>query len=187
MWIPKEKYMVHLQKANFHSSSIYDIDIAFLASLERKIILIDLDNTLAAHNIMVPSAQTHKLMQELINSQLVPIIVSNRGEKRVKPFCQQLRVSYLSSAHKPKTKKIKKLLAEIGMTNEDVIIIGDQIFTDMKLAKNLNAFFILTDPISTKDHITTKPVRWIERPLRKKYHKMNMLGRRAPKRKIEEN
>lgn len=179
--------MVHLQKANFHSSSIYDIDIAFLASLERKIILIDLDNTLAAHNIMVPSAQTHKLIQELTAAQLVPIIVSNRGEKRVKPFCQQLRVSYLSSAHKPRTKRIKKLLAEIGKTSDDVIVIGDQIFSDMKFAKNLKAFFILTDPISGKDHFTTVPIRWIERPLRKKYHKMNMLGRRAPKRKIEEN
>jgi len=177
--------MVHLQKANFHAQSIYDIDINFLVKLERRVILIDLDNTLSAYNIMVPSAQTYRLISDLKKSGLIPIIISNNREKRVKTYCSQLQVKYLYSTGKPRTKRIKRFLKDLGIDPMETILVGDQILTDLKLGRKLKSITILTEPISKKDQWTTKINRLIDRPLRKHYYKRNMLGREADKRKME--
>lgn len=142
--------MVRLQKANFHASSIYDIDPDFLVKLERKVVLIDLDNTLSAYNVMVPSAQTYRLISDLKDRGLIPIIISNNTDKRVKTYCSQLQVKFLASTHKPYSKRIKKFLTSMGIDYKDTILIGDQILTDMKLGRRLESLTILTEPISKK-------------------------------------
>lgn len=177
--------MIRLQKANFHAKSIYDIDPTFLVKLERKVVLIDLDNTLSVYNVMVPSAQTFNLINELKELGLTPIIISNNKEKRVKTYCSQLQVKFLPSTHKPFTKRIKNFLKGLGIDLKDTILIGDQILTDLKLGRKLGSLTILTEPLSKKDQWTTKFNRLIDRPLRKRYFKKNMLGREATKRKVE--
>ena len=68
--------MVRLQKVNFHIDNIYNLDLDFLQSLERKYILIDLDNTLDAYNVLVPAKRTYELLQEISSRFMIPIIIA---------------------------------------------------------------------------------------------------------------
>lgn len=173
--------MVRLQKVNFHIDNIYNLDLDFLQSLERKYILIDLDNTLDAYNVLVPAKRTYELLQEISSRFMIPIIMSNNKKKRVKSYCDHLRAKYyIYSSKKPSKKKIVNYLKSIGVEKgEEVIVIGDQLLTDAKLARNLGAMMILTEPLTKKEHWSAKFTRLIDRPLRHHYAKLNMLGRAA--------
>lgn len=177
--------MVRLQKVNFHLPSIYELDLDFLARLERRVVLIDLDNTLEAYNVLVPAARTHQLMQELQERGLTPIVISNNRAARVKPYCAQLRVKYLCSARKPSARRIARYLKEMGVRGDETVVIGDQLLTDARLARRLQAIMILTEPISAKEQWTTRFNRLVDRPLRRRYRRLNMLGRQADLKKKE--
>ena len=169
--------MVRLQKVNFHIDNIYNLDLDFLQSLERKYILIDLDNTLDAYNVLVPAKRTYELLQEISSRFMIPIIMSNNKKKRVKPYCDHLRAKYyIYSSKKPSKKKIVNYLKSIGVEKgEEVIVIGDQLLTDVRCAKNVGIKVILTEPITKKDQWTTKFNRLIDKPIRSYLRKHGYL------------
>lgn len=171
-----------LNKVDYHANSIYDIDPNFFVQLDIKAIICDLDNTLDQFNVLRPNSKALKLKQELQDKQVQLIIVSNNKEKRVKPYASILGTKYLFSAHKPFKKRLLKFLTANGLKKEEVIIVGDQLLTDAKLARNCNIKCILTEPLSKKEQWTTHFNRLIDKPLRKKYKKNQQLGIKCPTR-----
>lgn len=172
-------------KVEYHAKSIFDININFFKNLGIKYIVSDLDNTLDQFNIMKPSSRVIALNEELKANGISLVIVSNNTEKRVKPYADLLNTIYLFSAKKPFGKRLDDFLKLNCIDKKETIMIGDQLLTDAKTAKNVGLPFILTDPISKKEQWTTHFNRIIDRPLRKKYRKNKQLGFECDKRKEE--
>ena len=118
----------------------------------------------------------YELVKEFKDKGIEIIVLSNNTEKRVAPFVSKLGTSFLFSVRKPFKRKLKKYLINNCITLEESILIGDQLLTDVLLAKNIKMKVCLTEPISKKDQFTTKFNRLIDRPLRKRYRKNNLLG-----------
>ena len=63
----------------------------------------------------------------------------------------------------------------MGYQKEEVILVGDQLLTDVFCGHNAGIKVILTDPICDNDQWTTKFNRLIDRPIREDMRKKGIL------------
>ena len=73
----------------------------------------------------------------------------------------------INSAHKPFSGKIKKFLKENGYKPEEVMLVGDQLMTDVLAAKGAHIRVVLTEKVVKEDQFTTHFNRLLDRPIRK--------------------
>ena len=158
-----------------HAKSIYDIEIPFYSQMGIKYLLIDLDNTLDSYRIYYPTLPAINLIKDLRENGIIPIIVSNNKGKRVQTYASFLQVECISSAMKPFAKKIKSFLKASNIKHDKVMLIGDQLMTDVGAANAADIKAILTDKIVKEDQWTTRLNRFIDIPLRKKLKKKGKL------------
>ena len=131
-----------------------------------KVILSDLDNTLVPWNQKYRRDQRLiKWNQELKAQGVKLVIVSNNNRARVLKAVQGLDVEVVDRALKPLPFAIKKYLSEQHLAKKDVIMVGDQLMTDI-LAGNLAGLAtILVRPLVATDAKKTRINRFFERPL----------------------
>lgn len=164
------------QIVDYHAKDIFSIPISFFKEKKVKAIISDLDNTLDSYKAKEPSDCVKEFKKKLDQEKISLYIVSNNKEKRVGPYCQQLGVKYLSDAKKYSEKKTEKFLNDNGLLIDDVIFVGDQLFTDRIYVNKLHGRLILTDPIVKEDAFFTRFVRPIDSFFRKRWERKNALG-----------
>ena len=169
-------------KVSYNAKSVYDIEPSFFKTLGVKAVICDLDNTLDPADTQVPQAMAFALKDEIEALGIKFLVVSNNVASRVSPYCDRLKVIYLSDARKFSKKRILKFLDDNGLKVDDCIFIGDQIFTDRIYVNALKGRLILTEPLTKKDHFVTRFVRWLDKLIRQKWRKRNLLGQTCPKR-----
>lgn len=162
-------------KPDFYATSIFDIDISFFVENGFKCVLSDLDNTLDAHDELNPSGRVVELKKQLNENGIELCIVSNNKAKRKAIYPERLGVKAIFSCFKPFSKKISKFVEELGYRKDEVVLVGDQLITDVLCGKNSKIKVILTDPIVKKDQWTTKFNRLLDRPIRKHLRKKGYL------------
>lgn len=148
---------------DMYAQSIYRINYKKLASSGIKIIIFDLDNTIAPVNVSEPPKEAIDLMFEIKNLGMRPILMSNSGKKRVEPFRNKLEIDSCASAGKPMQKNYTKIKNIYKMTGEQIACVGDQFLTDILGANNAGMTSILVNRISKKDRIVTLFNRLIEK------------------------
>ena len=74
---------------------------------------------------------------------------------------------------KPCTLRVKKLLKDYK--KEDLVMIGDQLFTDIKMAKKLGITSVLVKPLTDQDLLNTKINRIKERRYFEKLEKKGVF------------
>ena len=84
-----------------------------------------------------------------------------------------------TSLKQPKTKKkVKeenKVIKTLGYNLSEVIIIGDQLYTDILVGNRVGIKTVLVNPMSKDDLLFTKIFRFLERRKFKKFAKMGIL------------
>lgn len=158
-----------------HSASIYEIDPDFYKRNNVKTLFMDLDNTLDSYRARVPQQRTIDYVNKVKEAGVTPVIISNNKAKRVSGYANLLGVEFLSSAHKPFSRRIKKEIARRGLTANDVMLVGDQMMTDVLAAKGAKIKVVLTEKIVKEDQWTTHINRIFDRPIRKYHRKRNNL------------
>ena len=101
--------------------------------------------------------------------------MSNNNAERVVLFNKNLGFPAYHKAGKPFKVNVIKALADMGVTPDDAILMGDQIFTDVWAARNAGIRAILVPPIKDKKDLLTQTKRLLERPIIKKYKKRNNI------------
>jgi HAD superfamily phosphatase (TIGR01668 family) len=163
--------------SDYRVKSVYDLEPTSLHKLGFLTLLIDLDNTLAPYDLLLPEQRTYELISKIKAAGLEVILISNNRPQRVKPYANRLEVNCIYSARKPFPGVLKKYLKEHSIDKQKTLYFGDQVINDMKMAKKAGLVTCLTDPISPKDHISAKLIRPLDRWLRKKYKKEGRLGK----------
>lgn len=159
--------MCFSRKVFAHAQSIYEIDIKFYKAFNVKTLLIDLDNTLDSYKLFHPTQKAFDLIEKLIEADITPVIISNNRGKRVKTYATDLNVEYVNSAMKPFSFKIKKFIQSKKLQNDEVMLIGDQMITDVGAANSAHIRVVLTDKIVKEDQWTTRFNRLFGNPIRK--------------------
>lgn len=157
-------------------SSIFDIDYNKLYSNGKRLILTDLDNTLISYKATEPTDELYKWKSELEGMGFEIIIVSNSGKKRVKHFANMLGIKYVNLSTKPLKRGFKKALkiASTKYKKEEVVVLGDQLLTDVYGAKRMKLSMVLVKTIDNKtERLVTKHNRKNEDKMLKKVCKKN--------------
>lgn len=153
---------------DMYVKNIYEIDFKKLKKY--KYLLFDIDNTIALVDDINVEDKLIKLFKKLKKDYTI-LLISNNGEKRVKPVADKLDVKYLYNSGKPKKEAFTKAMKKLNAKNNNTIMIGDQMMSDIKGAKESNIFTIMTDPLSNKHNIKTKTSRIIQNIIEKHLEK----------------
>ena len=151
--------------------TVYDID--FNAYKEKKIrgIIFDIDNTLVSYKQEKPTEKVKILMEKLKNNGFVICFVSNNKKSRVDIFNEEFKFFSFPKAGKPGIKYIKKALEVMNLPKENVMLVGDQLFTDVAAAKCVNITAALVKPIEPVETLFFKFKRVMEKPFLKRYYR----------------
>lgn len=139
---------------NLWMDSTYDIDFAAYYRQGYRLVLFDIDNTLVCHGAP-QNEQSLPFLQGLLDMGFKVRFLSNNKEPRVANFVKPLKgdAGYIFLAGKPSTKSYLKAVKECGVSIEDTLFVGDQLFTDIWGANRSGIFSILVKPIDKHEEI----------------------------------
>lgn len=148
---------------NEHVKSVFDIQPEYLKLKGIKGIITDLDNTLVAWDVANATPEVIKWLEQMQAHQIKVTIISNNKEERVTIFSEPLNTPFVYEAKKPLSSAFKKATNEMDLQKDEVVVIGDQLLTDV-LGGNFAGFYtILVVPIAQTDAKVTQFNRKIER------------------------
>lgn len=156
---------------NAYLKNVKEITIDFLNKNNIKALILDVDNTLIDFNKKMLDG-VEEWCKNLKKQGIKLFIVSNSNKKtKVEMVAQKLELSYIHFATKPFKRGFKKAAKMLQEKNENIAVVGDQIFTDVIGANRCKMFSILVEPIEKKDLLVTKIKRPLENYIIKKYQK----------------
>ena len=158
-----------------HAGSIYEIEYDFFKKNGVKTLFMDLDNTLDSYKAKHPQERTLNYVKGLKDAGITPIIISNNRPNRVSGYANELGVEFLASARKPFSRRIKAELARRKLDPSEVMLVGDQMMTDVLAGRGAKIRVVLTEKIVKEDQFTTHFNRLIDRPIRKYHRKRGNL------------
>jgi uncharacterized protein len=141
-------------------------DIAFGELWERgfQALVIDLDNTLVGYKLLEPTPEVAAWIRGAQAAGFSIAIVSNNVRAWVSSIATNLSiVTYVHRAFKPLPFGIVRAVRQLRVTRDKVVVIGDQLFTDILAAKLVGVAAILTDPIVAHEPRAMWLVRLAER------------------------
>lgn len=147
--------------------SVLDLTPEKLQHLGIKGIITDLDNTLVEWDRALATPELENWLQQMHNAGIQIIIASNNGEERVKKFADPVGLPYLYRAKKPLLGAFKQALIQLDLQPQEVMMLGDQMMTDMMGANRMKLHTILVKPVANSDGLVTKFNRAIERKVYK--------------------
>lgn len=160
---------------NEYVQSIFQIDIDKLAASGVKGIITDLDNTLVGWDVETPTDEVRAWFKKANELGITITIVSNNNEQRVGSFSQSLDVDFIFKARKPMGKAFIKATNHMKLKPEQIVVIGDQMLTDVFGGKRRGLFTIMVVPVKQTDGLITKFNRIIERRLLQHFRKKGYI------------
>ena len=150
-----------IMRPKLYYKSVFEINYSLLKEKNIKVLIFDLDNTIVLTSEDEPSDKIKDLFSKL-NNEFKVFIASNNHKERVRSIGKALGVHAFYLVKKP-SKKIKKLLLQkCTVAMNEVVIIGDQVVTDIFMGNRLGAYTVLVDPMG-KDLKRTFLNRTMER------------------------
>lgn len=159
---------------DYYYKSINEVPFEELNKSGIKVIFSDLDNTLIPYHLSDPIDENFSLKSKLESLGMKMIIVSNSKKLRVDNYANQLGIECVKSSKKPLKFGIKRAIKLSGCKKEEIMIVGDQLITDILGGNRAKINTCLVSPINMETEAkVTKRNRKIERfflnRLKKKY------------------
>ncbi len=110
--------------------SVFTIDYEKLYQMGYRGLVFDIDNTLVHHGDD-STPEIDSLFREIHNIGFKTLLFSNNNAKRIERFNKNIGTLYIDEADKPKTDNYFKASEMLNLPKEQVIFIGDQLFTDI--------------------------------------------------------
>ena len=156
---------------DLYLTNIKEITLELLKKNKIKGLVLDVDNTLIDYDKnLIEGAK--KWCDNLKQNNIKICILSNTNKvKKVEKVAKILDLEYIYFAHKPNKKGFHKAKDLLGLKEEEIATVGDQIFTDVLGGNKVGMYTILTKPIDERDILITKIKRPFERMVIKRYLK----------------
>lgn len=158
-----EQYM-----PDFAVERAYNLTVEALKKHGITTVFVDLDNTLIAWNNPDGTPELRQWLQDLQAAGIRVVVVSNNNYKRVKRAVEKFGIDFESRAMKPFTLGIDRAMKRFNVQREEVIMVGDQLMTDVRAAKRAGIRSVLVKPIVESDAWQTRLNRLRERRTLKK-------------------
>jgi HAD superfamily phosphatase (TIGR01668 family) len=150
-------------KPTWMVESIYSVSPEQLKERGIRAVFSDLDNTLIAWNNPQGTPELHRWMAELEKAGIPLIVISNNSKERVAKAVSSLDLPFMSRSLKPLNFGINRARKKLGLSKQEVVMVGDQLMTDMLAAHQAGVCSILVKPIINTDKWTTRMNRFVEK------------------------
>ena len=152
-------------------NSVKDISINFLKNNNINGLILDVDNTLISLDKVMPKGVLDWAKNMKNNGIKICILSNSNKINKVEAVAKMLEVPYIFFGKKPLKTGFLRAKDILKLKEENIAVVGDQIFTDIIGANRCNMFSILVKPIEEKDYLITKIKRPLEKFIIKKYEK----------------
>ncbi|HEX2946450.1 MAG TPA: YqeG family HAD IIIA-type phosphatase [Clostridia bacterium] len=132
-------------------NSIRDITPDLLEKHRIRGLILDIDNTLVPNHVADADENAVEWIGRIRAAGYKLCIVSNASKKRVVRFNDRLQLDAVHRAMKPGTGAFIKAGRLMGIKNENIAVVGDQIFTDVYGGNRAGMFTILVHPIDKRE------------------------------------
>ena len=130
--------------------SIYELTGELLEAINIKVLIADLDNTIAKYEHEIPEERVLLWVEDLAAHGVKLAVVSNNKQARVEKFCIPLGVAHYWRSGKPSRRTIKKAMQALGGTCETTALVGDKVITDIIGAKRSRILAIKVPPLGKR-------------------------------------
>lgn len=155
-------------RPTFVVEAVYDLKAEDLLRHGIRAVLVDLDNTLIAWNNPDGTPEVRAWLDAMTTADISVVVVSNNKHSRVERAVDLFGVDFVSRAMKPFTRGINMAIERYGFDRDEVIMVGDQLMTDIRAAHRADIKSVLVKPLVKSDAWNTKINRWRERRVWKK-------------------
>jgi len=144
--------------------TIYDIPLSELYAQGIRGIITDLDNTLVSAKTELATKELVEWLNKVRDMGIDVVIVSNNNHSRVGTFSSPLNIPYIFSAKKPTQKAFKKAIEMLGLSPSQILMIGDQMMTDVFGGNKIGLHTVLVNSIAPHEEgLGTKINRRLEK------------------------
>jgi len=158
-----------------YHASIFEIPYHLLKKQGITTLFFDLDNTIIAYDEDQLGKKEIEFLNELKKDFKI-VIMSNSGYKRVSQALSNTDFMYLWHSIKPTKIGFKKAMKKVNETKDKIIMIGDQLMTDVYGAHRVPIKAILVGSVKrSSDRKLTKINRFLEKII------LNKIMRKEPK------
>ena len=163
-----------LFKPTMYKKNIFDINYKKLKELGIKCLVFDLDNTLGLIDEKECPLEVKKLLKRLKKDFKI-FISSNNVYERIVPYIEELEIEGEAFSLKPLPKGLMRIRKKYGYKKNEMVMIGDQIVTDVLSGNWYGVMTILVDPLGVKDLKITGLNRKVEAIIVRKYEKRGIF------------
>ncbi|MDH6365227.1 HAD superfamily phosphatase (TIGR01668 family) [Enterococcus sp. PF1-24] len=154
-------------KPTWMIEAIYQITPEQLQAQGIKAVLTDLDNTLIAWNNPDGTEELRQWLAIMKEAKIPVIVVSNNNHERVSKALANFDLDFEARALKPLSVGIKRAQKKLDLKASEIILVGDQIMTDIRGANGAGIRNVLVKPIVNSDAWNTKVNRFLEKKIMK--------------------
>ena len=151
--------------------SVFTINYKKLYKKGYRGLIFDIDNTIVGYDNFEIKKEIFDLFIELEKIGFKICLVSNSFKKRVVYFENVLNIKSFNTALKPLPFGIMKGIKYLGVPKNKIVMIGDQIFTDVICARLNNIFVVLVEPIKERIEFFDRFKRKLELRILNKHDK----------------
>ena len=148
---------------SYRYKTLADVPIEELAAEGIRGVLLDIDNTLVPYGEYerIPARNLEWLKRaEAVGVKV--LLYSNASQWKIDRIGAVSGLSGVPKAYKPSWRLLDRALAILGATKDQVIMVGDQLCTDILGGNWCGVKTVLVEPIVEKDWPGTKILRLIE-------------------------
>lgn len=140
-----------------------ELDPRLLYNKGIKLVILDLDNTISPYGSFEVEEKLRLWIKSTIMLGIDVVVVSNTWYLRalISRIIVQVPVYYM--AFKPFPFALWKIIMEYGYSPEEVCVVGDQVFTDILMARIVGSSYVYVKPLSSKDGPHTRIFRLLEK------------------------
>lgn len=156
-----------------YEESVFDIDFELLYHKGYRGIIFDIDNTLVFQDEDC-NVQVEALFLKLYKIGFKTFIISNNSKSRVERFTENIDTPFISKALKPLSFSYLSAVKRMGLKRNEVLFIGDQIFTDILGANFCSIANVLVKHIESDSVQIMKKRKKLEERILKKFNQSRL-------------
>ena len=146
----------------------HEITPALLHDLGVRLLLCDLDYTLAPKRVREPDAAVRRWIKAMGEGGIrVMILSNNRSGVRVETFCRDLGIDYVGHAGKPFADGFRRAMDKAGVTAEETAMLGDKLLTDVLCAHFNGSTALMVEPLGGPKTLLQKALHAMQEPFKR--------------------
>ena len=152
-----------LFRPKYTINTIYNWEPVKLNEMGIKAVFSDLDNTLLAWNKFETAKEMDNFNKKLAKANIKLIVISNNNAERVGKVLNPYHIDFVSESRKPLPFAITRKREEMKLAKDQVMMVGDQLITDMQAGNLAGVETVLVKPLVETDKWNTRINRFFEK------------------------